>query len=70
MTPKTTLHHPTVPKEYAGRWIAWDHAMTHVVASGTDPAEVLEAAKNAGEPNPVLGKAPPANVRTIGAWVR
>jgi hypothetical protein len=70
MTPKTNLSHPTVPKEYAGKWIAWDHAMTRIVASGSDPADVLEAAKNVGEPNPVLGKAPPANVRIIGAGIR
>jgi hypothetical protein len=57
--------HPTVPKEYAGKWIAWDHAMTRIVASGGTPAEVLKAAKEAGEPDPVLGKSPPANARFI-----
>jgi hypothetical protein len=61
------IQHPTVPKEYAGKWIAWDHARTRIIASGTTPREVLEAAKKAGEPNPVLGKSPPANVRMIGA---
>lgn len=64
------IRHPTVPKEYAGKWIAWDHTMTRIVASGTKPAEVLEAAKKAGEPNPILGKSPPANVRMIGARTR
>ncbi|MCI0333299.1 MAG: DUF5678 domain-containing protein [Planctomycetes bacterium] len=61
------IKHPTVPIEYAGKWIAWDHSMTRIVASGTNPAEVLKAAKDAGEPDPVLGKSPPANVRMIGA---
>jgi hypothetical protein len=61
------IRHPVVPIEYAGKWIAWDHAMTRIVASGATPAEVLEAAKKAGESNPVLGKSPPANVRMIGA---
>jgi hypothetical protein len=61
------LRHPIVPLEYAGKWIAWDHAMTRVMASGATPAEVLRTAKEAGEPNPILGKSPPANVRMIGA---
>jgi Family of unknown function (DUF5678) len=64
------IQHPTVPIEYAGKWIAWDHAMTHIVASGTTPREVLEAARKAGENDPILGKSPPANVRLIGARVR
>jgi Family of unknown function (DUF5678) len=62
--------HPTLPIEYAGKWIAWDHNMTHVVASGTSAAEVLGTAKNAGETDPILGKAPRANVRLIGARLR
>jgi hypothetical protein len=70
MTEKNSLNHPTVPKEYAGKWIAWDHSRTRIVASGTNPADVLQAAKNAGEPNPILGKSPPANVRMIGASKR
>lgn len=64
------IQHPTVPIEYAGKWIAWDHAMTRIVASGATPREVLGAAKKAGESDPVLGKSPPANVRLIGASVR
>jgi hypothetical protein len=63
----TTIRHPTVPKDYAGKWIAWDHTMTHIVASGGTPAEVLDAAKKAGESKPILGKSPPAHVRVIGA---
>ena len=39
------IQHPTVPIEYAGKWIAWDHAMTRIVASGTAPAEVLALKK-------------------------
>jgi len=61
---------PTVPKEFAGKWIAWDHAMTRIVASGTNPREVRDAAIKAGEANPILGKSPPANVRMIGAGLR
>ena len=52
------MSHPTVPREYAGKWIAWDHAMTRIVASGNSLAEVLELAKQAGECDPVLDKVP------------
>ena len=58
---------PTVPIEFAGKWIAWDHGMTRIVANGATPKEVRDAAVKAGEPNPILGKSPPANVRMIGA---
>jgi len=57
---------PTVPIEFAGKWIAWDHGMQRIVASGESAAEVLEMARKAGETDPVLGKSPPANVRLIG----
>jgi hypothetical protein len=62
--------HPMVPIEYAGKWIAWDHEMTRVMASGQSPREVRDAAIAAGEPNPILGKSPPADVRMIGAKLR
>jgi hypothetical protein len=64
------IRHPVVPKEYAGKWIAWDHDMTRIVASGNSLAAVMEAAKKIGESDPVLAKVPPANVRLIGARVR
>jgi hypothetical protein len=64
------IRHPTVPIEYAGKWIAWDHALTRIVASADSLIEVLDAAKKAGELDPILDKVPPANVRLIGARVR
>ncbi|MEX0613520.1 MAG: DUF5678 domain-containing protein [Pirellulales bacterium] len=64
------IKHPTVPIEYAGKWIAWDHAMSRIVASADSLVEVLEAAKKVGENDPVLDKVPPANVRLIGARLR
>ncbi len=66
----SNIQHPTVPIEYAGKWIAWDHAMTRIVASGASLVEVLEAAKKADEADPVIDKVPPANVRLIGARLR
>lgn len=61
---------PTVPREYAGKWIAWDHEMTRVVASGKTPREARDAAIKAGEARPILGKSPPADVRMIGVRLR
>lgn len=49
---------PSVPLEYAGRWIAWDHDGMRIVATGRTFAEAREAAIKAGEPDPLLGKAP------------
>ena len=63
-------YQPTVPREYAGKWIAWDHGMQRIVASGNSLREVLESAEKAGESDPVLDKVPPADVRLIGAPTR
>jgi hypothetical protein len=52
------IRHPIVPKEYAGKWIAWDHSMTRIVAIGTSPAEALQVANQAGEADPILAAAP------------
>jgi hypothetical protein len=64
------IKHPVVPKEFAGKWIAWDHAMRRIIASGISPAEVWKAAKETGESDPILAKSPAANVRLIGAPIR
>jgi hypothetical protein len=57
---------PIVPIEFAGKWIAWDHEMTRIIASGATPRQVQDAARKAGEPNPILGKSPWPDVRMIG----
>jgi hypothetical protein len=57
---------PPVPRKYAGQWIAWNRAQTAVVASGRTFDEARRAAEAAGEPNPILAKAPRANVRFLG----
>ena len=59
-------HPPTVPKHYAGQWIAWDRRQTKIVASGRSFTEARERALAAGEPDPVLAKVPKANVRFVG----
>jgi hypothetical protein len=57
---------PTVPKKYAGQWIAWNRDRTAIVASGRTLDEARHAAESAGESEPILAKAPRANVRFLG----
>jgi hypothetical protein len=57
---------PTVPRRYAGQWIAWDRRQTKIIAAGRSFAEAKERAIAAGEPAPVLAKVPKANVRFVG----
>ena len=59
-------HPPTVPKKYAGKWIAWDQGQTRIVASGVTYDEAYQAALDAGEKRPLLAKAPQTNVRFVG----
>jgi hypothetical protein len=59
--------HPTVPREYAGQWIAWNRDLTKIVASSSTAAGAVQRAKDAGELAPVLAKTPPASQRLIGA---
>lgn len=62
--PKNVL--PTVPREYAGQWIAWNRSRTAVVGSGRTLDQARQAAEAAGEANPILAKAPRADVRFLG----
>lgn len=57
---------PTVPRKFAGQWIAWNRARTAIVASGRTLDEARRAAEAAGEQNPILAKAPRADVRFLG----
>lgn len=57
---------PVVPIEYAGKWIAWDSHRTKIVASGLTLVEAKDAANTSGESQPILAKAPRADVRVIG----
>lgn len=64
--PDANQNPPTVPRRYAGQWVAWNRARTAVVASGRTFDEARRAAEVAGEPKPILAKAPRANVRFLG----
>lgn len=67
MTDNQTFERPpAVPIEYAGRWIAWNESQTKIVAAGETLPQVREAARQAGESEPVFAKAPRANVRFVG----
>ncbi len=57
---------PTVPRELAGRWIAWDHDRTQIVASGDTPSEVIDMANRSGCLNPILEKLPRKNLPFTG----
>jgi hypothetical protein len=57
---------PVVPKEYAGKWIAWNRDRTAIVASGQALSEAATAARAAGEQEAGFEWVPPANRRLIG----
>jgi hypothetical protein len=54
---------PAVPKEYSGKWIAWDFERTRILASGTTMVEAKRAAEAVGETRPILAKVPRGGVR-------
>ncbi|MBC8115931.1 MAG: hypothetical protein H7062_16210 [Candidatus Saccharimonas sp.] len=55
------------PVEYAGQWVAWNHARTEIVAHGSNAMAVGEAADKAGHPDAILQKVRPLNATFIGA---
>ena len=58
--------YPDVPAELAGKWIAWKHDQSEILASGRDCAQVRSAAMAKGEPRPLLEKIPRADARFVG----
>lgn len=57
---------PRVPSEYAGKWIAWDHAHTRIIASGRTFRQARRKALQAGENDPLMDKVPSATERFVG----
>jgi hypothetical protein len=43
---------PIVPREYGGKWIAWDRDGTRILAAADDLKTAEEAARQAGEERP------------------
>src|SRR3989442_1018974 len=52
---------PIVPREYGGKWVAWDRKMDQILSTGKTPAEVRNVAISAGEDDPVLEWIPPTH---------
>ena len=66
MDPETKpVESPIVPLEYAGKWIAWNHEHTRIIASGGTVEDVVKAAAAAGETDPIFDKVPRADVRFV-----
>ena len=55
-----------MPREYGGKWIAWNHEGTRILAAADDLATAETAARQAGENRPRLEKVPRAEVRVVG----
>jgi hypothetical protein len=51
---------PTVPKELAGQWIAWNQKRTAIIGQGKTLPEAVQAAQTAGEDDPGYEWVPPA----------
>jgi hypothetical protein len=62
-----TDRRPIVPKEFGGKWIAWNRDTTRFIASADDLEAVARAAREAGEEHPSFEKVPPADTYIIGA---
>lgn len=61
-----SIEPPSVPKEYSGKWIAWNFERTKIIASGRTWLETKRAAEATGEKRPILAKAPRYEVRFVG----
>lgn len=57
---------PVVPREFGGKWIAWNQAGTKILAAADDLVTAEQAARQAGENHPRLEKVPRADVRIVG----
>jgi hypothetical protein len=55
-----------VPKELAGKWIAWNSAGGAIIANGASLAAVMSEAQRLGESNASFEKVPPADARLVG----
>lgn len=55
-----------IAEEYAGKWIAWNHGETQIIASGTTYEECSNAALTMGEHDPVFQKVPDIDELFLG----
>jgi hypothetical protein len=64
--PERPRQRPSVPKEFGGKWIAWNSNATRIVASAETLEDCAASAANAGEANPQFEKVPRPDLRIIG----
>jgi len=57
---------PTVPSEFAGKWVAWKHDQSAILGAARTFAEAYQLAIDLGETNPLMMKAPHADRLFIG----
>jgi hypothetical protein len=57
---------PSVPREYGGRWIAWNADATRIIASGETLKQCAAEAAKVGEAEAQFEKVPRAEVRIVG----
>lgn len=62
-----TPDQPDIPREYAGKWVAWNADTTEIVASGDTLTACHEDADKKKIDQPRFEKIPELDVRTIGA---
>jgi hypothetical protein len=64
--PHPPRQRPTVPKEYGGKWIAWNANASRIIASGDSLKHCALSATAVGEANPQFENVPRPGVRIIG----
>jgi hypothetical protein len=57
---------PVVPREYGGKWIAWNREGTRILAAADDLKTAEDAARKTGEQHPRLERVPRSDARVIG----
>ena len=57
---------PSVPKEYGGKWIAWNSNATRIIASADTLKNCAASVAEAGESDAQFEKVPSPDVRIIG----
>ncbi len=57
---------PSVPKEFGGKWIAWNSDATRIIASADTLKNCAASAAKAGESDAQFEKVPRPDVRIIG----
>ena len=68
MTEEFSRTNPIIPREYAGKWIAWNRTLEKIIASGDSREAVEREAKATGEEKPILRRVPKGDALHIGGF--